>query len=309
MTLPDSIRFARVWNRAVVVPYRQVILTEHPAMERFFARRCPHLAGMIAYFGILSIIPGAFLLVSALAWAGALETTGWVVSQLQYVMPEQGADTVVRTVDYLRERSGSLGVIGAVGLVWGTTNFFSCIESGLNIIYGVNNRHFLYQKGLVLMLMFVALMSMTLGMLAALLALPLLKRADEFSNTVLHINVTDAGISISVSFALAFLFFLGCYRFLPNTEVHIRDCWRGALMAALAFEGSVHLLTRWIDQGRDDGNFVFTAFAGALVTLIWFYLMAFVLLAGGVFNWWWVERRTRSRDQGADEEFAGAGVA
>src|SRR5690349_21606372 len=147
----------RAWDRFVYLVWYQMLNTQHPAWERFFARRCPHLAGMIAYFGILSIIPAAFLFISALAVAGALENQGWIVEQLQFAIPGQGANTILRTVESLRENSGSLGLIGFLGLIWGTSNFFSCIESALNIIYGVNNRHFLFQKAWVLFLMLAAL--------------------------------------------------------------------------------------------------------------------------------------------------------
>lgn len=284
------------WHRYVVHPWRQVVLTEHPAWERFFAERCPHLAGMIAYFGILSIIPAAFLFVSLLSFAGYLEAQGWIVRQLAYVMPEQGVDTIVRTVNLLRERAGSLGLIGALGLVWGTTNFFSCIESGLNIIYGVSNRVFIKQKALVLLLMVAALTCMVLGVIAVTLSTPLLKQGIGVADDVLHINVTEAGISVVVSFAFTFLFFLSCYRFLPNTQVETAQVWRGAMVAAFFFELSIHFLPLYLTYNRD--GVVLKAFAGALIVLIWFYIVSFVLLVGGVINWWQVEKQRLRSLQG-----------
>lgn len=269
--------------------WRQVLNTEHPAWERFFARRCPHLAGMIAYFGILSIIPAAFLFISALSVAGALENQGWIVEQLQYAMPEQGADSIVATVESLRENSGSLGLIGFLGLVWGTANFFSSIESALNIIYGVNNRHFIFQKAWVLFLMLAALVAMTAGTLLVAVALPLLRELDAAARRTFAIPFEDEAVTIAVSMTVAFAFFLSCYRFLPNVAVSTREVWRGAIIAAIAFEASIQLLPQWV--GTDRGGFVITTFAGAFIVLIWFYVMAFILLVGGVYNWWWREKR------------------
>jgi membrane protein len=264
-------------------------MTEHPAWERFFARRCPHLAGMIAYFGVLSIIPAAFLFLSALAVAGALENQGWIVEQLQFAIPEQGADTIVKTVESLRENSGSLGVIGIIGLIWSTSNFFSCIESALNIIYGVNNRHFIFQKAWVLFLMLAALVAMVLGTILVAVALPLIRRFDETAERTLHVPIPDDTVTILISIFVAFFFFLSCYRFLPNVVISTREVWRGAFIAAIAFEGSIQLLPRWV--GTDRGGVVISAFAGAFIVLIWFYVMAFILLVGGVYNWWWREKR------------------
>ncbi|MBC7645436.1 MAG: YihY/virulence factor BrkB family protein [Thermoleophilia bacterium] len=296
-------RFYRHWiNR----PYRQIVLTEHPAMERFFAERCTHLAGMIAYFGLLSIIPAGFLFISALGFAGYLEAQGWIVNQLTYIMPAGGVKPIVDTVNTLRANTNSLGVIGLVGLIWGTTNFFSCIESGLNIIYGVNNRVFLRQKGLVLILMTVALAFMTVGVIIITVAIPTLQKADRFANSILHFNITDAAISIGVTMVFAFLFFLSCYRFLPNTDVRTRDIWRGALGAAFFFELSVHILPLYLAYNRS--GVAIKAFGGILISLIWFYLMSIILLAGGVYNWWRVEKRRRAHE-GEPGETEWIGVA
>jgi membrane protein len=279
----------RAWDRFVYLVWHQMLMTEHPAWERFFARRCPHLAGMIAYFGVLSIIPAAFLFLSALAVAGALENQGWIVEQLQFAIPEQGADTIVKTVESLRENSGSLGVIGIIGLIWSTSNFFSCIESALNIIYGVNNRHFIFQKAWVLFLMLAALVAMVLGTILVAVALPLIRRFDETAERTLHVPIPDDTVTILISIFVAFFFFLSCYRFLPNVVISTREVWRGAFIAAIAFEGSIQLLPRWV--GTDRGGVVISAFAGAFIVLIWFYVMAFILLVGGVYNWWWREKR------------------
>ncbi|MEO6866768.1 MAG: YihY/virulence factor BrkB family protein [Gaiellales bacterium] len=291
----------RAWDRFVYLVWEQMMKTEHPAWERFFARRCPHLAGMIAYFGILSIIPAAFLLFSTLALAGALDSQGWIVEQVQAAIPGEGANTIVRTVESLRENSGSLGVIGVVGLVWATSNFFSCIESALNIIYGVNNRHFLFQKAWVLFLMLAALLAVTLATLLVAVALPLLHELEAKTSDTFNMPIEDGLVTLLISFSFAFMFFISCYRFLPNVAISTREVWRGALIATLAFEGSIRLMPAWV--GADRGGIVISAFAGAFIVLIWFYVVAFILLVGGVYNWWWREKRRRAA---AQLQFGGA---
>ena len=289
---PAASLWLRFRKRFVYLVWNQMMKTEHPAWERFFARRCPHLAGMVAYFGVLSVIPATFLFVSVLALTGGLENQGWIVEQLKFVMPSQAADSIVRTVESLRSNSGSLGLIGSAGLIWGTSNFFSCIESALNIIYGVNNRHFIFQKGWVLLLMAAALIAMLVGTLLVAVALPVLENLNHAADRVYHVPVPGGLQSILLSTSMAFLFFLSCYRFLPNTTISTREVWRGAMGAAVAFEASILALPQWV--GADRGGVVLSAFAGAFIVLIWLYLMAFVLLAGGCYNWWWREKRRRA---------------
>ncbi|MCW2950464.1 MAG: putative rane protein, partial [Thermoleophilia bacterium] len=184
--------------------------------------------------------------------------------------------------------------VGLFGLIWGTTNFFSCIESALNIIYGVNNRHFIFQKGWVLLLMAAALLAMLGATLLVALVLPVLSNINEAADHVYRLPVAGGLQSIVISVSMAFLFFLSCYRFLPNTHVSTREVWRGAMGAAVAFEISILLLPQWV--GADRGGVVLSAFAGAFIVLIWLYVMAFVLLAGGVYNWWWREKQLRARE-------------
>jgi len=145
---------------------------------------------------------------------------------------------------------------------------------------------------------------MTVGVIIITVAIPTLRKADEFTNTVLHFNVTDAAISIAVTVVFAFLFFLSCYRFLPNTNIRTRDVWRGALMAAFLFELSVHILPLYLAYNRS--GVAIKAFAGFLIVLIWFYLMSLIMLAGGVYNWWRVEKRRRALDgDPMDDEWPG----
>jgi YihY family inner membrane protein len=289
---PKSPWFVRARRRAVYLIWNQMMKTEHPAWERFFARRCPHLAGMIAYFGILSVIPAAFLLISALGLAGALESQGWIVEQLQAAIPGGGANSIVTTVDQLRKNSGSLGVVGVFGLIWSTTNFFSCVETGLNIIYGVNNRHFIFQKLWVLFLMFVALVALVLATLAIAVALPLVNELNSAAERTFDVPINQDGwTTIIVGLVFAFSFFLSCYRFMPNTAIATREVWRGAVIASIAFEVSIHVLPTVIGQNR--GGVVISAFAGAFIVLVWFYVVAFVMLVGGVYNWWYMEKRRR----------------
>ena len=299
----------RLWRYLVYLVWDQALRTQHPAWERFFARRCPHLAGMIAYFGVLSIIPAAFLFISALSLAGVFENSDeivtWIEEQLRFAIPDEGADTIVATVDQLRDNTASLGAVGVIGLAWATSNFFSSIESAMNIIYGVNNRHFIFQKAWVVLLMFGALVALVGSTLLVAVALPIIGWLEETARDTFNVPLSDSVISIIVVFAFAFFFFLSCYRFLPNTVVHTRHLWRGAVVAASAFTISVLVLPEYVAENR--GGALISAFAGAFIVLLWFYLMAFILLVGGVYGWWYREKQRLRAAEAGSEPAADAG--
>lgn len=283
----------RVLDRFVYLVWHQVMRTQHPGWERFFALRCPHLAGMIAYFGILSIIPAAFICFSLLAQLGLLDNQGWIVEQIKTVIPGSGTNTILNTVESMRNNSGSLGIVGIAGLIWATSNFFSCIESALNIIYGVNNRLFFFQKLWVLLLMLGALVGITVATLIITVALPTIDALDKAAEKSVDFPLPEGGLTtILISSAIAFLFFLSCYRFLPNTKISTREVWRGALIATVGFEFSIRLLPMLVAQDR--GGAVLSAFAGIFIVMMWFYIVAFLMLIGGAYNWWWREKQKLS---------------
>ena len=55
-------------------------------------------------------------------------------------------------------------MIGLVALLWSSLGFFSALESGLNVLYGLPNRGFLHQKLVMLGLLGVALIGLLLGL-------------------------------------------------------------------------------------------------------------------------------------------------
>jgi membrane protein len=283
--------FTAAWRTLVTTPLRQVVLQEHPAVRKFFADRCTHLAGMIAYFGLLSIIPAAFLFVSVLAWSGHLSSQGWVVHQLSFIMPGPGVHDIVRTVDSLRSNSGSVGLIGVVGLIWGSLAFFSVIESALNIVYGVENRKFLHQKVWVLFLVAASVVVMVVSVVIATFTLPYLERTNKLISESFFAKYTsfDTIVSTFVSLIVVFAFLCMMYRLLPNVHVHTSEVWRGALVGALAFEVSVQLLPLLLQAA--EYTVVLRAFTGGVIVLVWFYFMSLMLLVGAELNWWLAYKR------------------
>ena len=128
---------------------------------------------------------------------------------------------------------------------------------------------------------------------------PTIERVDEVAQRTFdfpNFLDQDSIVSSVVTVGVAFLFFLSCYRFLPNIAVATREVWRGAVIATAAFEASIRILPAYI--GQDRGGAVISAFAGAFIVLVWFYLMALMLLIGGAYNWWWREKRRIAASHG-----------
>ena len=118
----------------------------HEPLRKFFADRGPHLAAMIAYFALLSLVPLIFL---ALALLGSSDgRTSRPISCGSSTRPAVGLDLPDRgrRQQHPRQRR-HLGLIGGVFLLWTSLSLFSVLESAFNIVYGRPNRSFLHGRG------------------------------------------------------------------------------------------------------------------------------------------------------------------
>ena len=67
----------------------------HPIASNFLADRCTHLAAMVAYYALLSLIPFLFLVLSFIGWFGEPSESSFLIEQLQRILPGQPVGDLV----------------------------------------------------------------------------------------------------------------------------------------------------------------------------------------------------------------------
>lgn len=82
---------------------------------------------------------------------------------------------------------------------------------------------------------------------------------------------------VAVSTGLEFTVFLLFFRFVPNAPVTFDGVWKGALVAAVAFEASKHAFV-WAVKNFAQYNVVYGPIAALVTLLVWTYLAALILL-------------------------------
>src|SRR4029077_15703222 len=109
-------------------------------LHRYFSARGPHLAAMLAYYALLSLFPFVFLAASLVSAIGRPAETSELLQDLSHVLPGTSAHDLARLLTSLESNATELGIIGIVALLWSSLGFFSALESGLNVLYGLPNR-------------------------------------------------------------------------------------------------------------------------------------------------------------------------
>jgi membrane protein len=261
-------------------------LRKRALLSKFFADRGTHLAAMVAYFALLSFVPLVFIALSLLGLAHRADASDFLVKELKRAFPGSSLQSILTLVRRVQENAATLGIIGAVGLLWSSLSLFSSLESAFNIVYDRPNRPFLRGKVLAATLMVSVLVTLFASLVVGALGVEVLKRyAPGFVGEPAVAYV----LSVAVSLTGVFLFLLAVYRLLPNAPVALHDVLLGASAAAVLMEASFQILPVFVRFA--DVNVTLRVLGGPVILLLWLYLMANLIILGAELNWWIAQRR------------------
>jgi membrane protein len=281
--------------RIVLHPLRTVAEFGHPVLSKYLRDRGPHLAAMVAYYALLSLVPFLFLTVSLLGFAGRVSPNSYLIRELAHILPGQSVRDLLRTVRAIQRDAGTIGTLGFVGLVWGTLGFYSALESALNIIFGVQNRAFLHQKWVTFVLVTFSLLVLFSSLIVTTAATGWYHRHVP---NLIDLKLVPYVATLAATSAGIFLVLMVVYRVLTNVELTARDVWPGALVGTVLFQALFSALSLYLRFS--DELLALRAFGGLVLLLVWLYLMMNILILGAEINWWqW------SRHQPAEPELGG----
>src|SRR5579884_2598237 len=219
------------------------------------------LAASIAYAAILSVFPLLLVLVAVLG---------------RFVEHAHAQQTVVRALaPYLPPSALAL-----IGLVWSATALASAARHGLNRVLGAQRERPLWHRKLVeLSMVLVAGAFLSVSVLASAAAAtsalrPLATAVHSLFSTPLAAAAEWAGSVLS-----SWLAFVAVYRFLPNARVERRLLLLGSVSAVVLFEATKSGFF-WYVGTLASYPVVYGPLVGAVVFMIWIYLVALVLLIG-----------------------------
>jgi membrane protein len=254
-------------------------------VAKFYADRGPHLAAMIAYFGLLSSVSLIFLALALLGFTGRAEESSYLVRELQHLFPSQSITDIVRVVDAITANATTLGVIGAAFLLWTSLSLFSVLESAFNIVYQRPNRPFLHGKFLATLFMAGSIVILFASLVLGSVGYDLLHR---FAPGVAGNGAVAYGVSVLVSTLAVFVFLVAAYERLTNAHLTLREVWPGAALAAVLLQATFQVLPIFVRLSKEV--VAVQALGASVLLLVWLYVMANVIVFGAEVNWWLARR-------------------
>jgi membrane protein len=242
------------------------------------------MSAMVAYNLLLSIFPLALL---ALFVAGRIlesrELEQSVFEDLQGLFPSAADDTLSRALARVRDSSNTFGIVALLSSIWIGSSFWGALDTAFCRIYHVPCRSWVEQKRFALLMLGVVLLLM-----AATVAVPtvqslLASSADDLPFGLSEVRAFVYAATLAAGLLLLFLILCIVYWTVPNRNVPWRAIWPGAGAATLAIGIVDYAFPAYLGNVSSISQ-VGTTFVFVLIVLLWFYVLAIIILGGALIN-------------------------
>lgn len=266
---------------------RQVL--KHPVafviriLKAFRANQGFLLAGAVAYYALLSIVPLLILIVIALSHvidqAELLETMG---RYLEWLVPGQSKAIVNELANFLYHRD-VIGWVLLATMLFFSSLAFTVLENALSVIFfhrvAIHRRHFLVSA----LLPYCYILMLGLGLLLVTLAAGVLQAIGQENVHFLRYTWSLGGLSGVLLYLLGLtgeIFLLtSVYMVMPVGRLSLRHALIGGVTAALLWELTRHILV-WYFATLSQVSVVYGSLTTAIVVLLSLEVAATVLLLG-----------------------------
>lgn len=241
------------------------------------------LAGAVAYYALLSIVPLLILIVIALSHvldqALLLET---LERYLGWVVPGQSQPIIDELAGFLKHRD-VLGWVLAATLLFFSSLAFTVLENAMSIVFfhrvAVRRRHFLVSA----IIPYCYILFLGVGLLAVTLVaagLEVIGRGTiEFLGLYWSLDPLSRAALYLLGVAGEILVVTSIYLVMPVGRLRLRHALIGGATAALLWELTRHVLV-WYFARLSQVNLVYGSLTTAIVVLLSLEILAGLLLFG-----------------------------
>ncbi len=252
-------------------------------LKGFRANQGLLLAGAVAYYSLLSIVPLVMLMVVALSYfveqAELLHASG---RYLEWLVPGQSAAIVAEVGHFLENRDAVGGVL-LVSMLFFSSLAFTVLENAMCVIFMhrvmVRRRHYLMSA----FLPYIFILSLGVGMLLITLVAGALQVLGEEELHFLGRTWSLLGFSGVLLYLLGFvgevLVLTSIYLVMPVGRLLLSHALIGGVTTALLWEVARRLLV-WYFSTLSQINIVYGSLTTAIVVLFSFEIAATLLLYG-----------------------------
>jgi YihY family inner membrane protein len=206
-----------------------------------------------------------------------------VLSDLRDLFPTATESTLTDLLDSLRDFSTTIGIAALVASVWIGTSFWGALDTAFCRIYHVRCRSWVEQKRFALAMLLVALLFIFATVIVPTVQGLLTASAEELPFGLSDVPGLLFGVTLALGLLLLFATLAVIYRAVPNTAVPWDAIWPGAALATIAI-AIVDFAFPFYLSSISTIERVGTTLVFIVIVLLWFYVLAIIVLGGAVIN-------------------------
>ncbi len=273
----------------LIDPRAQIIM-KHPlafawtVLKGFRANQGLLLAGAVAYYALLSIVP--LLILSVIVLSRVIDETLLMQTlsrYLEWLIPGQSASVVAELGNFLAHRD-VVGWVLLVTMLFFSSLAFTVLENAMSVIFlhrvAIRRRHFLISA----LMPYCYILFLGLGLLLTTLVSGSLQAIGQESIDFLGRAWSLHGISGALLYCLGLageVFVLtSVYLVMPVGRLSLRHALVGAVTATVLWEITRHVLV-WYFATLSQVSVVYGSLTTAIVVLLSLEIAATLLLFGG----------------------------
>lgn len=274
---------------AMIQSARLRYLLHHPlgfagkVLRGFRANQGFLLAGAVAYYTLLSIVPMFALILVGLSQlvdpAGIIDT---LHDYLLLVAPGQ-ADALLAQITVFLQNWKLVGLTGLAVLLFFSSFAFTVLENAMSVIFfhrAAQRRHFMVSA---VLLPYLYILLLALGLLVVSVASESLHALEGKTVTLLGHTLALGSLETTLIYLLGvlgeILLFTSFYLVMPVGRLALNQALVGGVTAAFLWEITRHVMV-WYFTTLSFVNVIYGAFATAIVILLSLEAAAIILLLG-----------------------------
>lgn len=253
------------------------------AFRLFSGKGARFLGAAVAFYALLSAAPLFVLVlrvVGALFGKGRAESALW--DGLAHWLAPEALQTVRELTERLERSESSGSVIGIFLVIYGSTRLFRALRRALNQLWGIDLESVERSRTTAVKYGMRYGGAFALALFAALLVALLVVEKSAFAILASASAELPAGIALSIdlgsSVLLAFLLFTVLFRFLPETNVTLREAMWSSLVSTTLFTLGSSLVTMYVRHKHMSD--LYAGASAVVLAVVWVYYSTQVFFFG-----------------------------
>jgi membrane protein len=252
-------------------------------LRAFRANQGLLLAGAVAYYAMLSIVPLLILILIALSHViDTAELLATIARYLEWLIPGQSQALVAELANFLEHRA-VVGWLLLATMLFFSSLAFTVLENAMSVIFfhrvAIRRRHFLLSAALP----YAYILCLGLGLLVVTVVAGGLQTLGQDRVELLGRSWSLGGLSRLLLYLLGVvgevLMLSSIYMVMPVGRLHWRHALIGGVTATVLWEITRHLLV-WYLATLSQVNLVYGSLTTAIVALLSLEIAAGLLLFG-----------------------------